>query len=162
MTYERTATRWLAFTAISRSLVFTGIKSDWWFFLFGANIGKITQIAMAITDYIAKEALMAEGFIHVSDTDAVMAAAFGNVPDMIDRRMTVIEIARWLQVSPYRLKGYIADNERLGVRILDRDGRLSLRQIVKIDWSRLRGQHRTPKLSGSNFQGRKRKTNNNR
>jgi hypothetical protein len=115
---------------------------------------------MAITDYIAKEALMAEGFIHVSDTDAVMAAAFGKVPDVIDRRMKVIEIARWLQVSLYRLKGYISDNDRLGVRILDGDGCLSLRQVAQIDWTRLRGQRRTPKLSGSNFQCRKRKVTN--
>lgn len=115
-----------------------------------------------ITDYVTKEALRAEGFIHVSDTDAVMAAAFGTVPEVIDRRMNVLEIARWLQVSPYRLKGYIADNERSGVRILGGDGHLSLRQIAQMDWARLKGQRRTPRLSGSNFQGRKRKTNKNK
>ncbi len=110
---------------------------------------------MAILEYIPKEKLMEEGFIHVSDTDAVMNAAFGTVPDMIDRRMDVPQIASWLEVSSYRLRGYIADHQRIGIRILDNDGRLSIRQIAHMDWSRLKGQKRTMRLSGSNFQGRR-------
>jgi hypothetical protein len=111
----------------------------------------------SIIDYIPKDKLAAEGFIHVSDVDAVMGAAFGTVPEMIDRRMDVPEIARWLQISPYRLKGYIEDNRLVGMRILDQDDKLSIRQIVMMDWSKLTHQKRTARISGSNFQGRKRK-----
>lgn len=112
---------------------------------------------MAITDYIPKDKLTQEGFIHVSDTDAVMRVTFDKVPDIIDIRLDVPDIAKLLNVSIYRLKGYITDNRRVGVWILDNDDRLSLGQIIKTDWSRLKGQKRTPKLHGSNFEGRKRK-----
>lgn len=112
---------------------------------------------MPVTDYISPDTLAAEGFIHVSDTVAIMTAAFGTVPEMVDRRLDIPEIARWLQVSTYRLKGYISDNERIGVRILDSDGCLSIRQLATMDWRRLKGQKRTPKISGSNFGGKKSK-----
>ncbi len=116
----------------------------------------------SVLDYIPREKLTAEGFIHVTDTDAVMSAAFGTVPEMIDRRMDVPDIARWLGVSIYRLKGYIADYGRMGIRVLDSDGCLSIRQIISMDWSRLTNQKHTPRLSGSGFQGRKRKSTKNR
>jgi hypothetical protein len=113
---------------------------------------------MSILDHIPSEALAAEGFVRVADTDAVIRAIFGTVPEIIDRRMDVPDIARWLQVSPYRLNGYIDDRRRAGVQVLDMDGCLSIRQIIRIDWSKLTNQKRTTRISGSNFQGRKRKT----
>jgi hypothetical protein len=113
---------------------------------------------MPVTDYIPAKILAAEGFIHITDTDAVMNAAFGSVPDIIDRRLDVPDIAKWLQVTIPRLRRYIADNKRVGMAILDKDDRLSIRQMTRMDWSQLKNQKRTPKLYGSNFQGRKRKT----
>ncbi len=113
---------------------------------------------MPVTDYIPAEKLSAEGFIHTSDTDAVMRAAFGTVPNMIDHRLKVWEIAQWIGVKVPRLRRYIADMNRTGVRILDADGCLSLRQIRSMDWDRLTKQKRTCPVSGSHFQGRKRKT----
>jgi G3E family GTPase len=118
---------------------------------------KIAIFLQMVTDYIAKEVLRSEGFIHISDMDDMMSAAFGTVPAIVDRRMDVPDIARWLQVSIYRLRGYINDNEQMGVRILDKDGRLSIRQITRMDWRRLTEQKRTCKMSGSDFQGKKRK-----
>lgn len=112
---------------------------------------------MSILDLIPREALMLEGYIHVSDTDAVMQAAFGAVPDIIDKRLAVPDIARWLQVSTFRLHGYIDDCGKLGVKILDADGRLSIRQMMKMDWSRLTDQGRTPKRYTSHYQGTKRR-----
>ena len=111
----------------------------------------------SVLDYIPREKLTAEGFIHVSDTDAVMTAAFGTVPEMIDRRMDIPDIARWLQVSLPRLRRYITDRHQAGLLILDKDGCLSIRQILQIDWSSLTEQKRTVRISRSHFQGRKQK-----
>lgn len=108
-----------------------------------------------ITDYISAETLAAEGFIHTSDTDAVMAAMFGRIPAAIDRRLEVVEIARWLDVSAPRLRRYIDDMKKMNLWVLDSDCCLSVRQIVAMDWSRLTDQKRTVRLSGSHFQGRK-------
>lgn len=110
-----------------------------------------------ITDYISIDVLAAEGFIVASDMDAVMRAAFGRIPAAIDRRLEVVEVARWVGVSAPRLRRYVADMKKMGVSILDEDGCLSIRQILAMDWQRLTEQKRTTRISGSNFQGKKKR-----
>lgn len=112
---------------------------------------------MELLDIINKDALRQAGFIHVDDTDAVMQAAFGTIPQIIDRRMAVPDIARWLGVSLSRLHRYIDDHQRVGVYILDKDSMLSLRQLMKIDWSALTRQKRTVGVNVGSFQSKKRK-----
>ncbi len=112
---------------------------------------------MSVTDYIPAEKLSAEGFIHTSDTDAVMRVVFGTVPRMLDVRLKAWEIARWIGVPAPRFRRYVEDRHRAGLMVLDPDGCLSLRQIRQMDWSLLTEQGRTTRISGSNFQGRKRK-----